>query len=85
VETVDLNRGLSVEQLDALIGARDHLGFLNPKNELYRRLEMKRNPPERDGALRLMSENPNLIRRPLVVRGGRVWFGFNAEEWEELA
>lgn len=81
---MDLNRGLSAAQLDALIGGRDHLEFLNPKNELYRRLEMKRNPPARDEALRLMSENPNLIRRPLVVRGGRVWFGFKAEEWEEL-
>lgn len=84
VETVDLNRGISAEQLDALIGSRDHLLFLNPKNELYRRLGMKQNPPARADALRLMSENPNLIRRPLVVRGRRIWFGFNPDEWEDL-
>jgi arsenate reductase-like glutaredoxin family protein len=45
---------------------------------------MKQNPPARAEALRLMSENPNLIRRPLLVRGRRIWFGFNPEEWEDL-
>jgi arsenate reductase len=84
VETIDLNAGLSVEQLDALIGSRDYKLFLNAKNELYRERGMKDNPPPRDEALRLMSEHPNLVKRPLVVKGGKIWFGFKPEEWEEL-
>ncbi|HAX43045.1 MAG TPA: hypothetical protein DCY80_10890 [Solibacterales bacterium] len=84
VETVDLNKGLTVEELDQLIGKRDHLAFLNAKNEVFRERKMKENPPSREEALRLMSEYPNLVKRPLVVRGARIWFGFNAGEWEEM-
>lgn len=80
---VDLSKGLSVEELDRLIGKRDYREFLNPKNELYRTMGMKRNPPPREEALRLMSENPNLIRRPILVRGSKVLLGFKEDEWSE--
>ncbi len=40
---------------------------------------MKENPPPRDEALRLMSENPNLIKRPLVVHKGEIVFGFDED------
>jgi arsenate reductase (glutaredoxin) len=80
VEEVDLNRGLSVAELEKLIGRRDYKEFLNPRNELYRERGMKENPPPRDEALRLMSENPNLIRRPILVKGGQMYFGFDGVE-----
>src|SRR5437764_15225867 len=57
---------LSVEELDKLIGARDYRKFLNTRNELYRQHKMGENPPTREEALRLMSQEPNLIRRPVV-------------------
>lgn len=76
-----MNRGLSVEELDRLIGERDYLPFLNAKNELYRERNMKENAPSREEALRLMAEHPNLIKRPLLVEGGKVLFGFKPEEW----
>ena len=57
--------------------------FLNPRNELFRERGMKENPPPRDEAIRLMSENPNLIRRPLLVKGGKVLFGFDEEVYRE--
>ncbi len=81
---VDLSKGLSVEELDRLIGRRDYREFLNPKNELYRQMGMKTNPPPREEALRLMSENPNLIRRPILVKGSKVLLGFREEEWREV-
>jgi arsenate reductase-like glutaredoxin family protein len=74
-EEVDLNRGLSVAELDSLIGRRDYLPFLNSRNELYRELDMKQNPPTREEALRLMSEHPNLIKRPILVDGNEVSVG----------
>jgi len=80
---VDLSKGLSLEDLDRLIGKRDYREFLNPKNELYRQMGMKTNPPPREEALRLMSENPNLIRRPILVRGPRVVAGFSEDEWRK--
>lgn len=75
---------MSPAVLDALIGKRDHRLFLNTRNELYRERGMKDNPPSREEAIRLMSENPNLIRRPLFVKGAKVVFGFDADEVRKL-
>ena len=76
-EEVDLNRKLTIPELDQLIGARDYKQFLNPRNELYRERGMKEDPPSRAEALRLMSENPNLIKRPILARGGEIALGFD--------
>ena len=81
---VDLNKGLSVEDLDSLIGDRDYKLFLNTRNVLYRERDMKRNPPSRAEALRLMSENPNLIKRPVTVAGRRVILGYAPDELATL-
>ncbi|MBI4889326.1 MAG: hypothetical protein HY821_01795 [Acidobacteria bacterium] len=75
---------MTVQELDSLIGKRDHLPFLNPRNEIYRELNMKAEPPTRDEAIRLMARHPNLIRRPLLVRGGEILFGFDQAEWERI-
>ncbi len=68
-----------MEELDQLIGTRDYRQFLNPRNELYRERNMKDSPPPHPEALRLMSENPNLIRRPILVKGGRIVLGYDEE------
>jgi len=82
---VDLGRGLSVEELDRLIGKRDYQMFLNPRNELYRERNMKVDPPPRAEAIRLMAANPNLIRRPLLVKGKEIVIGFDPEAMEKIA
>ena len=85
LELVNLNKGLSASDLDELIGPRDHLTFLNTRNVLYRKMKMKANPPTRDEALRLMSENPNLIKRPVSVQGDKVVVGFVPGALSELS
>lgn len=80
---MDLSKGLSTGELDRLIGSRDYREFLNPKNELYRQMGMRTNPPPREEALRLMSGNPNLIRRPILMRGSKVLTGFHEPDWPE--
>jgi len=76
-EEIDLNKGLSVPELEALIGSRDYKEFLNTRNELYRERNMKDHPPPRAEALKLMSENPNLIKRPILVKGNQVILGYD--------
>jgi Spx/MgsR family transcriptional regulator len=68
---------LSAAELEKLIGPRDYTQFLNPRNELYRRKHMKDDPPSRSAAIRMMAKEPNLIRRPVIVGGGRVVVGFD--------
>jgi Spx/MgsR family transcriptional regulator len=83
-EEVDLNRGLTVEELEHLIGSRDYKDFLNTRNELYRERKMKANPPARDEALRLMAAHPNLIKRPILVKGRKMVLGFDADEMSAM-
>lgn len=71
---------MSEAELDALIGDRDYVSFLNSRNELYREMKMKEKPPSRAEALRLMAKNPNLIRRPIVMRGNQLLLGFDDEK-----
>ena len=73
-----------MEQLDKLIGKRDYREFLNSRNELYRERGMKENPPPREEALKLMSENPNLIKRPILVKGSQIVLGFDEEAMSKL-
>jgi len=35
-------------------------------------------------AIALMMEEPNLIKRPLVLSGGKAVFGFKPEEYEAV-
>jgi arsenate reductase-like glutaredoxin family protein len=74
-EEIDLNKGLTVEALDHLIGTRDYREFLNSRNELYRERNMKQSPPTRAQALELMAQHPNLIKRPILVDGARIVLG----------
>jgi arsenate reductase len=83
-EEVDLNQGLSVAQLDSLIGSRDYRDFLNSRNELYRERGMKENPPPRAEALKLMSQNPNLIKRPILAGEKEILLGFDEARWASL-
>ena len=76
---------MSIGELDALIGARDHRAFLNTRNELYRTRKMGQNPPTREEALKLMAEEPNLIRRPVVIRGSEIVLGYDEEALKRIA
>ena len=84
VQEIDLNQGLSETDLDTLIGKRDYLKFLNFRNELYRERKMKTNPPSRAEAIQLMSQHPNLIRRPILVQGSKIALGFDEDQFREL-
>jgi Spx/MgsR family transcriptional regulator len=86
LELRDLGKDrLSVEELDELIGKRDHRMFLNTRNELYRTRKMGQNPPLRAEALKLMAAEPNLIRRPVVLRGSEMVLGYDEEALNRIA
>lgn len=70
--------------MEKLIGKRDYREFLNSRNDLYRSMGMKSNPPPRRQAIELMSKNPNLIRRPIILVGSTVAVGFDEKAIDNL-
>jgi len=75
---------LSEAELNELIGNRDYREFLNPRNELYRTRNMKNNPPSRSQAIKYMFRNPNLIRRPIVIKGTKIILGYDEDEFGKM-
>ena len=45
---------------------------------------MKENPPSHAEALELMAAHPNLIKRPILVKGGDIVLGFQEDEMRGL-
>lgn len=85
LESRDLDKQpLSEKELDELIGGRDYKPFLNPRNELYRDRNMAEKTPSRPDAIRLMSKNPNLIKRPVLVRGEQIVLGLDEAAYRKL-
>jgi len=85
IESRDLDKERLTEvELEELIGNRDYKEFLNTRNELYRTRKMKDHPPSRAEAIRLMAKEPNLIRRPVVLRGARIVLGFDEAAYRKL-
>ena len=68
---------LSAAELEKMIGKRNHEDFLRPSSALYREKNMKEKPPSRREAIGMMARNPELIRRPVIVAGGRVVIGYD--------
>jgi arsenate reductase-like glutaredoxin family protein len=85
LESRDLDKErLTEAELEELIGRRDYKEFLNTRNELYRTRNMKEHPPSRSEAIKLMAKEPNLIRRPILLRGSQMVLGFDEEAYRKL-
>ena len=54
------------------------LDFVSLRSPVFKQRPLPRSKKE---ALDLMMEQPNLIRRPILVHGGRVTFGFDKAEY----
>ena len=85
LESRDLGKQrLTEAELDELIDERDYREFLNTRNELFRARKMKEQPPPRAEAIKLMAKEPNVIRRPIVIRGLQMALGFDEETYRKL-
>jgi len=58
--------------------------FLNTRTPLYRERNMKQKPPTKDEAIKLMLKDPNLLKRPVFIKGKKKLTGFNEAEVKEL-
>jgi arsenate reductase-like glutaredoxin family protein len=82
VEEVDINRSPpSREFLEKHVDAKSFLDYVSKRSPVFKTRPL---PKSKKEAIDLMLEQPNLIRRPVLVRGGRVTFGFDKEAYGDL-
>ena len=57
------------------------LDFVSTRSPVWKERPL---PKSKKEAIDLMTENPNLIRRPIFIKGAKTVFGFDKEQYEEL-
>jgi arsenate reductase-like glutaredoxin family protein len=79
VEERDINRDPPTRAfLEQHIDADRFLDFVSTRSPVFKERPLPRSKKE---AIDLMMEQPNLIKRPILVRGRRVIFGFNKDAY----
>jgi arsenate reductase len=72
------------KELREIIGNDPIEPFLNTRTPLYREKSMKQKPPSKDEAIELMLKDPNLLKRPVLIKGSKKITGFSEAEVREL-
>ena len=79
VEERDINRNPPDRAfLEKHIDKTRFLDFVSTRSPVFKQRPL---PKSKKEAIDLMMEQPNLIRRPILIRGSKVTFGFNKEEY----
>lgn len=74
----------SEKELREIIGDGPIEKFLNTRTPLYREKNMKQKPPSQEEAIKLMLRDPNLLKRPVIIKGKKKLTGFHEAELKEL-
>ena len=82
VQEVDINKNPPTRDfLEKHIDANRFLDFVSTRSPVWKERPL---PKSKKEAIDLMMENPNLIRRPIIIKGSKVTFGFDKEAYEKL-
>jgi regulatory protein spx len=74
----------SRELLERLIDENHLEDFLNSRSPAYKQMNLGARKLTKSQAIDLMMKEPNLIRRPLLLKGKKAVFGFKPDEYEGL-
>ena len=81
MEERDINRDPPTRAfLEQHIEAERFLDFVSTRSPVFKQRPL---PKSKKEAIDLMMEQPNLIRRPILIRGTRVIFGFDKERYAQ--
>ena len=72
------------KELREIIGDDPIEPFLSTRTAIYKEKNMKQKPPSKDEAIKLMIKDPNLLKRPLFIKGKKKLTGFNEAEVKKL-
>jgi arsenate reductase-like glutaredoxin family protein len=71
----------SREFLEKHIEADHFLDYVSTRSPVWKERPL---PKSKKEAIDLMMKNPNLIRRPILIKGSKVLFGFDKEKYAKL-
>ena len=81
VEQIDINKTPPDRAfLEKHIDRERFLDFVSTRSPVFKQRPLPRSKKE---AIDLMMEQPNLIRRPILIRGSRVVFGFDKDAYSK--
>lgn len=69
------------EFLEKHVDAERFLDFVSTRSPVFKERPL---PASKQEAIALMMENANLIKRPIVIKGSTVIFGFDKERYAKL-
>jgi arsenate reductase-like glutaredoxin family protein len=82
VYEIDINKEPpSRDFLEKHVDAARFLDFVSTRSPVFKERPL---PTSKKEAIDVMMKNANLIRRPIVVQGSRVIFGFNKDQYAKL-
>jgi arsenate reductase-like glutaredoxin family protein len=82
VEQIDINKTPPTRAfLEKHIDADRFLDFVSTRSPVFKE---RARPKSKKEAIDLMMENPNLIKRPILIRGSKVTFGFDKAEYGQI-
>jgi arsenate reductase len=67
--------------LERHVDEKRFLDYVSTRSPVFKQRPLPRSKKE---AIDLMMQQPNLIKRPILVRGGQAIFGFDRERYEKL-
>jgi arsenate reductase-like glutaredoxin family protein len=71
---------LNEAELKDLFKTADPRDYINPKSPAFKSMNLKGKTLTSDQALRLMVQEPNLIKRPLTIAGRKIIAGFDRDQ-----
>jgi Spx/MgsR family transcriptional regulator len=72
------------KELREIIGDSPIEPFLSTRTPLYKERNMKQKPPSKDEAIKLMLKDPNLLKRPVIIKGKQKLTGFNEADVKQF-
>ena len=70
---------LGLKELKQLFAGLDPRDYINPKSPAFKKMGLKGKTLSAAQAIALMVEEPNLIKRPLVIAGTTIIAGFDRD------
>lgn len=71
-------------ELEALFQQFDPSIFINPKSQPFKALGLAEKSLTKEEVIDLVLSEPNLLKRPFVIKDGKVIFGFSEQEYQKL-